>query len=155
MFKYSSDELIADQQLKQTDDIFLMLAKYSNPYYSEKIENIFSSSRMTFEYLEDFAKLLEKNNQKVTMIITPRCEEYVKYGYPKGDVDQGFLIQMKSRDDLVPYIEYSFHEGYNNPHGSHYNHCFFLFFTPHSSFEESEAYAAYWLKKITTLKAFL
>ena len=155
MFRYSTDELIADGQQKETDEIFLMLAKHANPYYSEKIDRVFSSSKMTFEYLVDFAKLLEKNKQKVTLIVTPRCKEYIKYGNPRGDVDQGFAAQNKSRDDLVPYIEYSFHEGYENPHGAHYNHCFFLFFTAHSSFEESEEYTRYWLKKITTLKAFL
>lgn len=155
MFNVNADEEIADKELKQTDEIFLMLARHCNPYYSEKIDQVFSSSKMTFEYLVDFAKVLEKHKQKITLVITPRCEEYIKYGDPKGDVDQGFAAQNKSRDDLVPYIEYSFPEGYENPHGSHYNHCFFLFFTTHSSFEESEEYCRYWLKKITTLKAFL
>lgn len=155
MFRYDANEEIADRQLRDTDEIFLMLAKHCNPYYSEKIDKVFSSTHMTFEYLTDFAKILEKHKQKITLVITPRCEEYIKYGNPRIDVDKGFAAQDKSRDDLVPYIEYSFHEEYKNPHGDHYNHCFFLFFTAHSSFEESEEYCAYWLKRITTLKAFL
>lgn len=151
MFRYSLDSFIASKQQEEADKLIYELCENCEPRYSKKIEALFD--KVTFGYLEEFHSLVKQiSKEKIVIAAIPRNS--ILYSAQR-DIKRGFEALDKSWKDPIPYIEHSFAEDYNCPHGDSFRHCFFFFFTQYHEFEASEECVAYHLKRINQLKAFL
>lgn len=151
MFRYSLDSFIASKQQEEADELIDKLCESCNLQYSKKIESLFD--KVTFGYLEEFHSIV-KQTTKERIIIAAVPRNSIVYSAQR-DIKRGFDALDKSWKDPIPYIEHSFAEDYNCPHGDSFRHCFFFFFTQYHEFEASEECVAYHLKRINQLKAFL
>jgi hypothetical protein len=151
MFKYSSDSYIASTQQEKADRLIDELCGSYNLQYSKDIEALFDKA--TFAYLEEFHKLVKQTmNEKIVIACVPRSS--ILYT-AQQDIKKGLEALEKPYGDGIPYIEHSFAEDYNCPHGDSFRHCFFFFFTKYHEFEASEECVKYYLKRVNQLKAFL
>ncbi len=151
MFRYSSDSFIASKQREEADKLIEELCNSCNLQYSKPIEELFD--RVTFAYLEEFHALVKQTmNEKIVIACVPR--NTLLYN-AQQDIKKGLEVLQKPWGDAIPYIEHSFAEDYNCPHGDSFRHCFFFFFTKYHEFEASEECVKYYLKRVNQLKAFL
>ena len=150
MFKYSIDEFIASKQQEEADKLFDEMASCCELRYSKDIDDLFD--KITFEYLDDFVKLIRLDKEIILIPAIPRNSS----GYTaKRDLKRAFDILEKSWSDPLPYIEHSFPQSYNVPHGENYRHCYFVFVTKYREFEASEECVKYYLSRLNKLKVFL
>lgn len=151
MFRYSLDSFIASKQQEEADKLLYDLSESCEFRYSKTIESLFE--KVTYGYLEEFYKLVKETaNERIIIAAVPR--NGILWSAQR-DLKRGFDALEKPWKDPLPYIEHSFAEDYNCPHGDSFRHCFFFFFTKYHEFEASEECVAYYLKRINQLKAFL
>lgn len=151
MFRYSIDSFIASKQQEDADKLIFDLCEKVNLEYSKKIEPLFE--RVTFQYLEEFHQIIKQStNERIIIAAVPRTSSLWS---AQQDMKRAFEALDKSWKDPIPYIEHSFAEDYECPHGDSFKHCFFFFFTKYHEFEASEQCVEYYLKRVNQLKAFL
>ena len=150
MFRYKDDGLSIDEY-RQARNLLYEFNKHGDYQYSQEIEKLFD--KVTYQYLEDFVKLIrEGQNERIIIVAIPRNHD-ARYG--KMDLDIAYSKTQRQQWDEVPYIEHSFSEDYECPHGIDWMHCYFFFFTPYSEFKDAEGCVTQYLSRLNRLKAFL
>lgn len=151
MFRLSKDDFIASKQREQADTLYQNILKKSSLIYSSQIESLFDKHVKSFSFVEELVKISGNDGHPITIPFVPwDSSEYqalrdLKIAYTKAN---------RSWDDSIPFIEFSFPEEYDNPHGHYYTHNFVGFFTPFSNLDGAEECVIYYLKKLIKLKAF-
>lgn len=150
MFKYSIDEFITSKQQEEADKLLDEMSSCCELRYSKDIDDLFGKA--TFEFLNEFVKLVKLDKEIIIIPAIPRNSS----GYrAKMDLKKAFDALQKSWLDPLPYIEHSFSQSYNVPHGENFRHCYFVFVTKYREFEASEECVKYYLSRVNNLKAFL
>jgi hypothetical protein len=154
MFRYSKDELIASKQQEEAVKLLDEIKASCTLEYSSLLEEEFNKSKMTYDFMEDFAKLTQRHNEPIIFVVVPR--NHSAY-HSKMDLKRGFDKLDKPWSDPIPYIEYSFPEEYSArcPHGADYMHCYFFFMTKYHEAKGSEDCVKYYLNKVNQLRVFL
>ena len=147
MFQYNTKK-----QEKQARSLIKKLREKRQLKYSEKLDQLFQDSKITYAYLEEFALLMRRYQERIIFVAVPRISSVEN---ALLDLQVGYDALSKPLSDVIPYVEYSFPEEYECRHGPDYKDCYFFLFTKYSTFLESENCVGYNMNKINKLKTFL
>src|ERR1700728_870739 len=143
MFRYK-DDLLSCDEYRQARDLLDELNKHGDYQYSQEIEKLFG--KVTYQYLEDFVKLVrEGQQQRIIIVAIPRNHDA---RLSKMDLDLGYSKMGRRQWDTLPYIEHSFPEDYECPHGDSWMHCYFFFFTEYAEFKDAENCVTQYLNRL-------